>query len=242
MAFWTIATLAAAFAAYYIYCLLKVKALAAALSPERTAGFVFGSGAALFCPLQDRKELGAFLEYAAAARPRTVLEIGRAWGGTLACLCSAAAPDALIISLDYHGSRFSGPLGFVMSGFWKRPLWKASAAPGQTLHTLTSDSHSPATFSAVSSILAGRPVDLLFIDGDHSYAGVKADHATYAKLLAPGGAVVFHDINTGPERFAGGVPEYWAEISKAGGSKEFVAGAPGECFGIGVLRDSGPGL
>jgi predicted O-methyltransferase YrrM len=36
-------------------------------------------------------------------------------------------------------------------------------------------------------------VDLLFIDGDHSYQGVKADWDTYCPLLRPGSVVVFHD-------------------------------------------------
>ncbi len=36
-------------------------------------------------------------------------------------------------------------------------------------------------------------VDLLFIDGDHSYEGVRTDWRTYAPLLAPGATIVFHD-------------------------------------------------
>jgi predicted O-methyltransferase YrrM len=36
-------------------------------------------------------------------------------------------------------------------------------------------------------------VDLLFIDGDHSYGGVKADWDAYKQFLAPGAIVVFHD-------------------------------------------------
>ena len=37
-------------------------------------------------------------------------------------------------------------------------------------------------------------LDLLFIDGDHSYEGVKADWDAYRKLLHDGSIVVFHDI------------------------------------------------
>ena len=37
-------------------------------------------------------------------------------------------------------------------------------------------------------------IDLLFIDGDHSYDGVKADWDTYKELLHVGSTVVFHDI------------------------------------------------
>jgi len=36
-------------------------------------------------------------------------------------------------------------------------------------------------------------LDLLFIDGDHSYEGVKADWEAYKAFLRPGAIVVFHD-------------------------------------------------
>jgi len=36
-------------------------------------------------------------------------------------------------------------------------------------------------------------LDLLFIDGDHSYDGVKSDWEAYKQLLRPGSIVVFHD-------------------------------------------------
>lgn len=36
-------------------------------------------------------------------------------------------------------------------------------------------------------------LDLLFIDGDHSYDGVKADWESYKHFLQPGSIVVFHD-------------------------------------------------
>jgi predicted O-methyltransferase YrrM len=37
-------------------------------------------------------------------------------------------------------------------------------------------------------------IDLLFIDGDHSYDGVLADWRTFGPALAPRAAVAFHDI------------------------------------------------
>ncbi len=36
-------------------------------------------------------------------------------------------------------------------------------------------------------------VDLRFIDGDHSYEGVKADWEAYKSFLKPGSTVVLHD-------------------------------------------------
>lgn len=43
-------------------------------------------------------------------------------------------------------------------------------------------------------VLAIAPViSLLFIDGDHSYDGVKADWDTYKYFLRPGSIIIFHD-------------------------------------------------
>lgn len=38
-----------------------------------------------------------------------------------------------------------------------------------------------------------RGIDLLFVDGDHSYEGVSADWAAYGPLLSAGAIVAFHD-------------------------------------------------
>jgi hypothetical protein len=35
--------------------------------------------------------------------------------------------------------------------------------------------------------------DILFIDGDHSYSGVKTDYEMYKDVVKPGGIIVFHD-------------------------------------------------
>jgi cephalosporin hydroxylase len=40
-----------------------------------------------------------------------------------------------------------------------------------------------------------KSVDVLFIDGDHSYAGVLTDWLLYSPLVKSGGIVAFHDIN-----------------------------------------------
>lgn len=39
----------------------------------------------------------------------------------------------------------------------------------------------------------GRPIRLLFIDADHSYAGVRGDYEAWFDYVAPGGLIVFHD-------------------------------------------------
>lgn len=41
-----------------------------------------------------------------------------------------------------------------------------------------------------------EPIDLLHIDGDHSYEGVKRDFDAWGRGVKPGGRVIFHDTNS----------------------------------------------
>lgn len=49
-----------------------------------------------------------------------------------------------------------------------------------------------------------RPIDLLFLDGDHSYEGVRADFLAWAPKVRPGGVLCMHDVanpaHQGPRR------------------------------------------
>jgi cephalosporin hydroxylase len=56
-------------------------------------------------------------------------------------------------------------------------------------------SHEDSTLRQVAWALRGRLADLLFIDGDHTYGGVKSDWEMYSPLVTKGGVVAFHDIN-----------------------------------------------
>jgi len=54
-----------------------------------------------------------------------------------------------------------------------------------------------------------EPIDLLFLDGDHSYAGCRSDVDAWLAKLKPSGIVVFHDIG-----WARGVQRIVQEIVK----------------------------
>jgi len=46
-----------------------------------------------------------------------------------------------------------------------------------------------------------RLFDFVFIDGDHSYEGLKADWEGWKKLMTPGGIIALHDSRSTPTRF-----------------------------------------
>ena len=67
------------------------------------------------------------------------------------------------------------------------------------------DSHSQKAVDFVSSL--GVCFDMLFIDGDHSYDGVKMDTEMYSSFVNDGGFVIYHDSSRVKD-----VKEYCNEI------------------------------
>ena len=72
------------------------------------------------------------------------------------------------------------------------------------------ESCDPRTVDKIKKWLNGRKINLLFIDGDHSYNAVKKDYETYAPLSD---IVAFHDICTKNPKHLD-VKRYWNELIK----------------------------
>lgn len=186
-----------------------------------------------FRPEQHRAEIIGFLRLLEAERPRRVLEIGGRRGGTLALFAAVAPADARLLSLDVAYSRA------------QRTINPRLARPGQLITCAAMDSHSPATRHFVLEWLGGAPLDVLFVDGDHSLKGVSRDLQMYGPLLRPNGIVGFHDIvpdlrsRTGvpTEAYTGEVPEFWAQVrSRATEQIQLIEDPQQDGCGIGVVR------
>lgn len=183
-------------------------------------------------PLQIESEFKQLVRRVAGLRPRCIVEIGTARGGTLFALTRVAADDAIIISVDLPGGVFGG--GYPA---WKRLVYQRFASPGQTMHLLRADSHAFETFHQVRQLLGGREVDVLFIDGDHTYAGAKHDFDQYKSLVRSGGLIALHDIAENRWDQSVQVDRLWSELKLRGefeSVEEFVESFQQGRAGVGV--------
>lgn len=126
-----------------------------------------------------------------------IVEIGAEYGMSASLFCAFAKQSVKIFSVDL----FPGEL----LRTHRHNL--ASQGYGQRSIQVKGDSHE------IGKRWTEIPIDLLFIDGDHSYQGVVLDIKAWLPLVTVGGFVLFHDCecvtNLNP------VPVIHAEVSQA---------------------------
>jgi hypothetical protein len=114
------------------------------------------------------------------------------------------------------------------------------------IQLIDGDSHTISVQNAMERAVGGQGIDVLFIDGDHTYEGVRSDYLNYRDLVSDGGIVAFHDIvEDYRTRFGrtttsstGDVPVFWRRLKPHARIVEFVADPQQDGYGIGVLIHS----
>lgn len=133
-----------------------------------------------------------------AAQNLCILEIGSLYGVNLSILyndCVTRFESVKIIGLD----PFEGFYGNAVDAVLNTPInpqvffrnMQICNIPPEHYRMIRNYSTDPAALQQ----LEGECINLLIIDGDHSYDGVKFDFETYSSLLADGGYVIFDDYN-----------------------------------------------
>lgn len=127
-----------------------------------------------------------------AAGRRRIVEIGVWHGVTTAVLREAMAPDGELWAVDPFPP---GRLGVSL----QQPIARAEVRRvrnGAVRWMRTTGEDAAARYRG-----EGAPaVDLIFIDGDHSYDGLVRDWRAWSPLVATGGLVCLHDSRSTPER------------------------------------------
>jgi predicted O-methyltransferase YrrM len=172
------------------------------------ASLQFDEAALLYRLARDAKE-GPFVE------------IGRFRGGSTMVFASALPDGIELWSYDLHvalrpdmpGAELDRELGAALERY---------GLAGK-VHLVVADS---STVDPPSDSL-----ELLFIDGDHSYEGARRDFERWSPLVRAGGTVLFHDavdtggygnVYPGVARFVSEIGGGWERRAGAGSIAEFV--------------------
>lgn len=168
---------------------------------------------------QQWDEITSLMEHLRPLAPSRVLVIGThhaAWEIVLSAIC-ARGVEMVGVDLEDFAQR--------------REAEKALAFLGVRYRFVHGASNVPATVETVRQALTG-PVDVLYIDGDHTYETVCADYTNYAPLVRPGGAIVFHDVQNHVNADAPGSRRHWAEVKAQGHLAVEIASGKNNGFGV----------
>jgi predicted O-methyltransferase YrrM len=124
-----------------------------------------------------------------AAGARTIVEIGSYRGKSCAALALGSAPHGRVTAIDPHLScEGAGTTGYNAEdeAVFHRTMLRMGVADRVTHIVKTSH-------EARAGWPDDQPIDFLWIDGDHSYEGLRTDLNDWAELVAPGGLLAGHD-------------------------------------------------
>jgi len=159
-------------------------------------------------------------------RPRVLVELGTLKGDSYCGFCEAVADSKLptkCFAVDtWHGDQH---VPMPEGQQWLNEL-RAHHDPryGAFSTLLQMD------FDAAVSRFEDGSIDLLHIDGYHTYEAVKHDYETWRGKLSERAVVLFHDTDVREKDF--GVWKFWQEVSAGKPAFEFKHG-----HGLGVLGE-----
>ena len=128
-------------------------------------------------PVQDHSEIKRLYHIVEKIEPKTIVEIGVGNGGTFSLWSTLLGKDDRLVGIDLSDSC----------------KWDVNEAECNVKH-LVGDSHCPVVVGRTMDALKERPVDFLFIDGDHTSLGARKDYVHYSMFVPHGGIIAFHSI------------------------------------------------
>lgn len=143
-----------------------------------------------------------------------ILEIGVLFGVASACfhrICSEYGRKVHLTLIDPFEGYYDRSDGDVITGVpVARAIFdgnmEACSVPPSDYSVLQGMSDDPAIIAAAAS----ADYDVLLIDGDHSFDGVRRDYENFRTMVRPGGVILFddYDVNEWPDikRFVDGEP------------------------------------
>ncbi len=162
-----------------------------------------------------------------AVRPRLLVELGSHKGFSYFTFCQSMKDhdiDGLCYAVDtWEGDRHTDSYGEEVFQEVNRYNRQHYAGFSYLLRML---------FEEALGHFEDASVDLIHIDGLHTYEAVRRDFEDWYPKLRPGGIMLFHDIAARIKDF--GVWRFWGELEAEHQTFRFDHG-----FGLGVLRKPG---
>ena len=188
------------------------------------------------CRDQDSAWLGhvAFAHWIVnSCRPRSVVELGTHMGVSFAAFCNAVTRSHILgrcVAVDtWEGDKHAGFYGNEIFEDLEAFVQKNFAGTAVLMRCL---------FDEALDAFDDGSIDLLHIDGLHTYDAVKHDFVTWLPKLSDRGVVLFHDTDIFDDDF--GVHALWGELTTQYPSFRFTHSA-----GLGVLavgREAPPAI
>lgn len=158
-----------------------------------------------------------------ACKPRLLVELGTQYGASYAAFCEAVARSRL----GTHCYAVDTWAGDAHAGFYDEEIYNEL----KDFHDKRYASFSELlrkNFDDACGSFADGTIDLLHIDGYHTYEAVRHDFETWRPKLSERAVVLFHDTNVRTDDF--GVWRFFGELKNEQPSFEFQ-----HCYGLGVV-------
>ena len=143
----------------------------------------------------------------AALKPKTLVELGTHGGGSYFSFCQSVIDN----KLDTKTYAIDTWMGEKQAGFYSESLFK-KVMDFNIEHFDNFSTLMKMTFDEALNEFDYNSVDLLHIDGFHSYEAVSNDFRTWYPKLSKEAIVLFHDTHEIKPGF--GVHQFWDELKK----------------------------
>lgn len=140
-------------------------------------------------------------------QPTKIVELGTHFGVSYFSFCEAAeiySPNTFIYAVDTWQ-------GDCQAGYYGDKVYEKVKTHRDKYHQQRS-ALIRCRFNEAAERFEKNSIDIIHIDGLHTYEAVKEDYQTWEPILKDGGSLLFHDCNEREENF--GVWKIWEEIKR----------------------------